>query len=79
MKCKMDDFLTSGKVARMFGVSVGTVIKWCNKGLLPCVRFPGSSNRRIKFSDVEDFAADYDFPLNKSETESETESEKEKS
>jgi excisionase family DNA binding protein len=38
---------TTGKIAKLCGVSPNTVSRWCNEGLLPCYRVPGSSDRRI--------------------------------
>lgn len=47
--------LSTGDVARELGVSITVVLKWCNRGLLPHHRIPGSTFRRIDRADFERF------------------------
>lgn len=49
--------LTVSQVAKIAGVSNQTVRRWTDRGLLPCVRFPGSGYRRYRRSEVEAFVA----------------------
>lgn len=51
-----DLMLSTGVVARMFGVSTKTVTRWAQKGSLPSVRTPGG-HRRFYRSDVDAFLA----------------------
>jgi len=46
--------LSSGDVARIFGVSSVTVASWADQGLLPHFRTPGGQ-RRFRRADVESF------------------------
>ena len=39
------EFLSRRDVARLFGVSVSTVTRWAQRGLLPTVRTPGGHYR----------------------------------
>ena len=59
----LDTYLTSGKVAKLFGVAPKTANKWCDKRLLACHRVPGSQDRRIRVSDLFKFAKDQNFPI----------------
>lgn len=47
----LPDMLTSGQVARMFGVSYTTVHRWVARGLLPGMRTLGGE-LRFKKADV---------------------------
>ena len=44
-------YLTIGEVARAVGVSVDTIRRWSDKGLLPCTVLPGG-HRRYRAEDV---------------------------
>jgi len=55
---------TTGEVAELCQVSLTTVIKWINTGLLPSYRIPPQNkHRRIRLKDVEAFALQYGIPL----------------
>ncbi len=41
----LEPTLTSGEVARLFGVNRQTVTRWARRGLLPSVRTPGGHHR----------------------------------
>lgn len=47
--------LSTGEVADLLGVSLDTVARWANQGLIPCVRTPGKW-RRFRPEDVDAFA-----------------------
>lgn len=49
--------LTTGDLAKRFGVNVDTIARWADQGLLPCLRTPGKF-RRFSEADVERFAAE---------------------
>lgn len=46
----MDDWLSTGDVAEILGVSRQHVVDLCDRGDLPCTRF--GSHRRIRRSDL---------------------------
>lgn len=46
--------MTSGQVARLFGVATETVIRWADEGKLAHFRTPGGQ-RRYRREDVETF------------------------
>jgi len=46
-----DYLLTPEETAKIFGVSVVTIARWSNQGLLPCVRTLGN-RRRYRQADV---------------------------
>ena len=49
--------MSSGDVARTFGVDVTTVGRWADEGLLPHFKTPGGQ-RRFRREDVERFIKD---------------------
>ncbi len=53
------DTLSTGQVARLCDVSLQTVIRWVDGGLLPGHRIPGSEHRRIYRSDFIKFLVDH--------------------
>lgn len=57
----MDADLTSGDVARIAGVSVNTVLKWCDRGMLPHYRF--MNHRRFSARSVRAFMDHYGVPV----------------
>jgi excisionase family DNA binding protein len=46
------EFLTTGEAAKWCGVHFRTVLRWCDRGVLPSHKLPGRGDRRIR---VEDF------------------------
>jgi excisionase family DNA binding protein len=52
----MDEILTAGAVAAMFGVNRKTITRWCNAGRLPHFRTLGG-HRRFRRSEVEPLLA----------------------
>ena len=48
--------LTPSQVARRFNVSVTTVGKWADEGLIPSFRTPGGQ-RRFHATDIDEFIA----------------------
>jgi RNA polymerase sigma factor (sigma-70 family) len=50
------DYLSVGEVVRACGAaSPRTVVSWCDKGLLPCIRLPDSGDRRVRRADLAAF------------------------
>lgn len=54
--------MTTGDVARRLHVSVGTVAKWCDRGLIKFWLVPGSRHKRFARADVEEFARVHGVP-----------------
>lgn len=52
----MAEYLTIKEVAGIAGVSVATVRRWLDEGLLGCFRFGGTGIRRIRREQWEAFA-----------------------
>lgn len=48
-------YCTTGQVAEICGVGTRTVCKWCDNGLLPHFRLPGSKDRRVLLGDLARF------------------------
>ena len=46
------EFLTTGQAAKWCGVHFRTVLRWCERGVLPSHQLPGRGDRRIR---VEEF------------------------
>lgn len=59
----MRDVYTTGEVAKICSVSVRTVVKWIDSGMLPGYRIPGSQDRRVTAAALEKFAKDNDMPI----------------
>lgn len=51
--------LTSGDIAQVFGVSIGTVANWVKDGKLRAFTTPGG-HRRFRPEDVDAFIAEFD-------------------
>ena len=47
--------LTTGQIAKRTRVSVGTVAKWIDDGILRGYRIPGSRDRRVLVEQFRDF------------------------
>lgn len=58
-----DSRLTSTDVATMLGVSVSTVNKWFDSGMIAGWLVPGSRHRRFSVVAVRDFAAKHGIPI----------------
>lgn len=56
------DVFTTGQVSRLLGTAARTVSKWCDSGLLPCYRIPGSQDRRILRTHLRAFLAKSGMP-----------------
>lgn len=54
---KKSEFLTTGEVAKMCGVSYRTIIRWIDKGILVATRLPSRGDRRIHQKELERFLA----------------------
>jgi excisionase family DNA binding protein len=65
---KDKNYLTSGDVAKLCGVSKVTVLRWVEKGDLQSVRLPASNDlrkghNRINKDDYNKFAEKYKLPI----------------
>ena len=52
----------TGQVAKMFGVSIQTVNKWVDTGLLNGFRMPGTRHRRVTKEDLDAFRKTCGWP-----------------
>lgn len=59
----LSDPLTTGQVAKLVGVSVGMVVKWCDSGRLKSYLVPMSTHRRITRAALVAFAREHGLPL----------------
>lgn len=48
-------WMTTGQVAKYFGVAPGTVTKWIDSGMIAGMRLPGSKDRRVHPAAVHEF------------------------
>ena len=63
------DLFGTGQVAKIFGVSPGTVAKWCKDGSLPCFRLPSAGrDRRVLKKDIIAFAESRGLPISFEDT-----------
>ena len=60
---KANTVLTSGEVAEICNVSIGTVYKWVDKGFLNGYRISGSRGRRIPIDSLTRFMAAHKMPM----------------
>ena len=56
------DVLTTGQIARLFGVAPRTVAMWCDTGRLRHDRLPGSDDRRVRRAEAIKFAEENGIP-----------------
>jgi excisionase family DNA binding protein len=61
-KKPIPEYMTTGKVARLCGVSKVTVLRWIKKGDLVAFQLPGGQNR-ITAVDFMDFATKNKIPV----------------
>lgn len=54
-------WFTTGEIAKRLGVSSRTVSKWIDDGRLSGIRLPGSKDRRVHPSALEQFERDNGF------------------
>lgn len=62
------NLFTTTQVAKICHVSTRTVAKWCDSGLLPYYRIPGSADRRITRIALENFIKHNGMPFAIEET-----------
>lgn len=58
-----DSVYTTGKVAKLCGVTINTVVKWFDAGELKGYRIPSSGDRRIPRDNLVEFMREHEFPL----------------
>ena len=56
---KREKVLDTGEAARLCDVSINTVVRWIERGLLPAHTLPGSRFRRIMRADLEAFMREH--------------------
>jgi excisionase family DNA binding protein len=64
----MKEVYTTGEVAKICNVTIRTVIKWFESGVLKGFKIPNSRDRRIPRENLVVFMKENGFPLNKIET-----------
>ncbi len=64
----MKEVYTTGEVARICNVTIRTVIKWFESGVLKGFKIPNSRERRIPRENLIEFLKENGFPLNKIDT-----------
>jgi len=57
------EFLTTGDAAKWCGVHFRTVLRWCERGVLPSHQLPGRGDRRIRVEDFLKFLKDHRIPV----------------
>ena len=60
---KQIEFLTTGQAAKWCGVHFRTVLRWCERGVLPSHQLPGRGDRRIRVEDFLKFLKDNRMPV----------------
>jgi len=68
MGVKMKDVYTTGEVATICNVTIRTVIKWFESGILKGFKIPNSRDRRIPRENLITFMKENGFPLEKINT-----------
>ena len=58
-----ESVFTTGKVAKLCGVTINTVVKWFDSGALQGYRIPSSGDRRIPRKNLVEFMKSHSFPL----------------
>jgi excisionase family DNA binding protein len=54
-RTEIDGAYTTGQIAKMCGVSIFTVTKWCSGGRIEYRLMPSSNHRRIDREDLQKF------------------------
>jgi len=57
------EYLTTGDAAKWCGVHFRTVLRWCERGVLPSHKLPGRGDRRIKVEDFLKFLREHRMPV----------------
>ena len=57
------EFLTTGEASKWCGVHFRTVLRWCDRGVLPSHKLPGRGDRRIRVEDFLKFLKDHRMPV----------------
>lgn len=63
MKKLTKDVFTTGEVAKICNVSLRTVIKWFDKGIISGYIIPGTKDRRIPRNDLMEFMKSHNIPF----------------
>jgi predicted transcriptional regulator len=64
---KWNGLYTTGEVAKILGISRGSVINYCNEGKMDSEKNPISNFRRISSDTIVEFAEGYGIHINKEE------------
>jgi excisionase family DNA binding protein len=62
-KMNRGESLTTGDIARMYGVSARTVAKWIDNKWLKGFKIPGSEHRRVSHANLIAFAKRHNLPF----------------
>src|SRR5687767_12583968 len=57
------EFMTTGEAAKWCGVHFRTVLRWCERGVLPSYKLPGRGDRRIRVEDFLKFLRENRMPV----------------
>ena len=57
------EFMTTGQAAKWCGVHFRTVLRWCDRGVLPSHKLPGRGDRRIRVEDFLEFLKSNRMPV----------------
>ena len=68
MMPKQADILTTSQVSRTIGMSVRTVCRLIDSGMLRGWAIPGSKHRRVARADLESFMADHGIPISEAKS-----------
>ena len=57
------EYLTTGEIASMLGISTRTVMRYLNEGIIKGHKLPGRGNNRVHKTDFIQFCEAYDLPV----------------